>query len=408
MNVSDWIVCQVLHEYFKVGVNQATPQETWLAHCAASASAESFASGKTRPPFKLTPALDAQILTDIKKVKRGGKKPDTYAAYTRNSQHMEEVQRAKNWPADLTRVEPAARDHMLQYWMSKERVCHGNKASTGWNKLSAVRWTYVVENKPDPIENLPGLKDYMSNWEKMDGPVRPKLPSPLSMLMAIFTCLELWNFDHLVIHGSLSLPFWLLLRSIEYLADDSGKFDPDRSITWQDLRFRDAAGRTLSHVEVALNPGLVFKITATLYSSKNSKETCTRTISRVLNRIACPVATISQILAAIFKRDKKLPDRKASLFVKSDGTVMRRKDVSKILKTAAMAAKLPKARFASHSLRRGGATHYVAAGKLSDEEVCRLGRWTSTAYRAYVYSHSEESMAAMRRSAHLTPILEKG
>ena len=76
--------------------------------------------------------------------------------------------------------------------------------------------------------------------------------------------------------------------------------------------------------------------------------------------------------------------------------------------TAAMAAKLPEARFASHSLRRGGATHYVAAGKLSDEEVCRLGRWTSIAYKGYVYSHSEESLEAMRRSAHLTPILERG
>ena len=40
-------------------------------------------------------------------------------------------------------------------------------------------------------------------------------------------------------------------------------------------------------------------------------------------------------------------------------------------------------KLASHSLRRGGACAYAAAG-VPDEDIKRFGRWTSDAYKLYI------------------------
>ena len=60
---------------------------------------------------------------------------------------------------------------------------------------------------------------------------------------------------------------------------------------------------------------------------------------------------------------------------------------------------------ASHSLRRGGASAYVAAG-LSDEHIERFGRWTSAAYKAYVFQHAEAIKEALLAAAVQVPRFE--
>jgi hypothetical protein len=85
--------------------------------------------------------------------------------------------------------------------------------------------------------------------------------------------------------------------------------------------------------------------------------------------------------------------------------VWTRGEVSEWLKQGAEACNIPRARVASHSLRRGGASAYVAAG-LSDAHIERFGRWTSTAYKAYVYQHAEAIKAALITAAVQVPRFE--
>lgn len=90
-------------------------------------------------------------------------------------------------------------------------------------------------------------------------------------------------------------------------------------------------------------------ITLTLYSSKNSLETCTRTLTEVPGSDICVVAAFG-----------KQPSSSEAVFKKSAREVYRRKDISNILKLGADAIHMPKGRVASHSLRRGGGSQYAA------------------------------------------------
>ena len=79
--------------------------------------------------------------------------------------------------------------------------------------------------------------------------------------------------------------------------------------------------------------------------------------------------------------------------------------VSQALKLAAAAAGIPAAKVASHSLRRGGASAYIAAGA-SEEALVRFGRWTSEAHQAYVYPHAEMLYKALRKACKEVPRFE--
>ena len=96
---------------------------------------------------------------------------------------------------------------------------------------------------------------------------------------------------------------------------------------------------------------------------------------------------------------------KAAVFQKENEKAINRSTVSQALKLAAEAAGAPAAKVASHSLRRGGASAYIAAGAL-EEALVRFGRWTSEAYLAYVYPHAEVLHKALKKACKMVPRFE--
>ena len=83
--------------------------------------------------------------------------------------------------------------------------------------------------------------------------------------------------------------------------------------------------------------------------------------------------------------------------------VVTRKEVAGLLKAAAEFCGIPQAKVSTHSLRRGGASMYAATGKVSEFELAKFGRWTSDAYKGYVYSQSE----SLNASLHCVPRWER-
>ena len=169
-----------------------------------------------------------------------------------------------------------------------------------------------------------------------------------------------------------------------------------------DVCFRDAAGNVLPfHIFY-----LAVEMTLTLYSSKNNMETCTRSLARVPDSQTCVVAAVVAVLKMHLEQKKSLPLLTAPVFAKASGQAYTRDDVSQVLKLAAEACKIPGATVASHSLRRGGCSSYVAAG-CGDDHIARFGRWTSLAYKAYVFAHAKTLHAALKTAAHLVPRFER-
>ena len=202
--------------------------------------------------------------------------------------------------------------------------------------------------------------------------------------------------------------FWFCLRSAEYLAVDGEEFDPDRSLTWSDITpYRRLAEGTLEKLPLSRTLE-ADEISIVVYSGKNDRETCTRTLPKVEDSDVCVVMAIQKTLLSHIQHFGKYPDGKDSLFVDDEGKALSRDDISKVLKLAAEAIHIPEALVASHSLRRGGASSYVAAGGAGIEEaVARFGRWKSMAWRAYVYSHSNELQGAIKRATCVVPRFER-
>ena len=210
-------------------------------------------------------------------------------------------------------------------------------------------------------------------------------------------------FEHTSTKAALLTGFWFMLRSIEYLADDAGIFDPDRSLTWSDITCRkDGRIIPLSRISEAT------EVTITVFSGKNTLETCTRTLHKVPDSECCVVAALANVYKAIVSTSGCYPAGNRPVFAADpEGKVpLSRKDISDLLKTAAAACGIPEGRVASHSLRRGACSQYIASG-LPDPHVMRFGRWTSNAYQAYVFGHASALQEALQRAVHLVPRFER-
>ena len=71
-------------------------------------------------------------------------------------------------------------------------------------------------------------------------------------------------------------------------------------------------------------------------------------------------------------------------FAIEDGTPLTRKALTKALRDALIAARVPKAElYKGHSFRRGGATSLARVG-VPDSVIKTIGRWKSQAYQLYV------------------------
>ena len=411
-NVADWLSHILVQEAARILPDGDTPFEKWSREEFLVSTTlapgdfgrmEPSSGGKKRGPITITAAEDSAILDLIDQVSSAGKKARTISQYTTHFDHWGFVADAKGWSRYLDGLPPREKCRRVIYWLAWERKTHAVKASTLQTKLSAVRWAHVRQYYDNPFSDCPAIHDWLANLQKIDGPAQPKLPVPLPLIQMLCCLLEGPSFAHTSLRAAILTGFWFLLRSIEYLAEDDGFFDPDRSITWGDVTCRKD-GRLLPLWQI----GEATDITLTLYSSKNSLETCTRTLTQVLGSDTCVVQAFRDLHAAYVAEFQKQPSPGEAVFKKSEHEVYRRKDVSQILKLAADATHMPKGRVASHSLRRGGCSQYVAAGPPGTElQVQRFGRWTSEAYKGYVWAHNSALHRVQAQAAVFVPRFER-
>ena len=404
-NVADWVALVI--ECARIQNNcKLTAYEKWDSETVLQP--EPASGGRKRGPVTISPEDDREVSDLINAVSRSGKKGKTYEQYETHFDHWCQLATAKGWASSLEGLSTQDKCKRVIYWLAWERKAHQVKASTLRTKLSALRWKHVADWGPDPFENTPGITDWLSNLQKLDGPAEFKLPVPISLLQMI-NCFLTDSFAHISLKAALLTGFWFLLRSIEYLAEDDGVFDPARSLTWNDVTPRQQ-GRVLALNNIARAD----EISLTLYSSKNSLETCTRTLKEVPGSELCVVTALKELHAAHVKEFGKEPGgfgqstKLEAVFKKDETKVYRRKDISQVLKIAAAAAGIPDGRIASHSLRRGGCSQYIAAGgQVNEAAIQRFGRWTSIAYKLYVVGASDALSAIQGAASHLVPRFER-
>lgn len=267
----------------------------------------------------------------------------------------------------------------------------GNSWSSVHQMLYAIRHLNVKHFGYDILKNKPRLWQLMDGLKKCKGKKQAKSPVTHAMLLAMERMLpHKTDEDALRMWAAVLTAFHFMLRSMDYCAKlEYGRFDLDNVLRIRDVTFKKNGKRMHSRFSEADEVILV------LGRGKTTGGGEIRGHSRSSESRLCVV----QVLGRMFETlDRSQPDR--PLFAwKADsrkaGEGVRYTDVMNLLKQAAEVCGRDTKEFGTHSLRRGGASCYLLAGKLLDE-VALFGRWADTrSMRSYV----EPSAGFMMRGA---------
>jgi len=346
----------------------------------------------------------ADALTFTKAVQETGKSAQTLANYARDGQQWATYAHDNGWPWRLDDVPTPTRQQRMIQWLSHLHGLGVSKASTAHKKISAVRHLHIAAPLllPDPFENLPGLTNWLNDWQRLDGPAQGALPVPLQLVEGICMLLDPKKLSHANIIAAFAYGLGLMGRASEYLAD--GK---KPGMRMQDLTFRTDTNAVIAHKTLRAQPTLLTSVTEISFHiscGKNKNVDSTRSLPRS-RRALCAVEAVINLLLVFYRDRGSLPVHDAPLFLKPSGKPLHRRDISAWLKAGAKAAGLPPARFSSHSLRKGGAS-YMAATGVPDEVIQRFGRWSSDCYKRYIQmdAHTIKSWATKTDAAHQTAL----
>ena len=185
-----------------------------------------------------------------------------------------------------------------------------------------------------------------------------------------------------VLWMTLNLAFFFLLRAGEYCA--AGDARHERVLRGVDVSQRadglpapvGQATETAIQFRKQKADQMAFGMTRTHYSS---------------NQDLCVVQAVERVRALAPRRFEGGAESHLPLCRWADGTAVKREEVQQVLQRAARAVGLPEGRFKSHSLRIGGATAMYHS-RPDTELVKRFGRWTSSAFQAYLWAANEGAL----------------
>ena len=220
------------------------------------------------------------------------------------------------------------------------------------------------------------------------------------MLLTIYAFLDVENDqDDATLWAALIFAFHFMCRSNEYCAKISGgKFALDKVILMCNVRFYKNGVRLLSNFASA------DEMRGTLGLTKKAGGE-TRSVFAVGGPL-CAVQAMARIMEQNPNIDAQVPAFSWPSGSSHAGEGVRYYDIMKAVKMAAVKLGVDPSDYASHSIRRGAASHYLAA-QMPYEWVRIQGRWRSDCVREYLDMIGQETKVYTLRIAqgdglHLT------
>ena len=273
---------------------------------------------------------------------------------------------------------------LLRKWIRRFLLSEGGVRGLSFSAINGksygIRWHFLISHEIDVLEGWVQHRVFMRGVKRLRHHPQRKIPVSWSLLLLTINSLDLTSFRHLVIAAGLILGWYFGTRISELI-----------SFRLCSIVLYDAHGAVLSLtapdlVDRAVEIDLKFGITKTDQHGEGAVRShhCTR-------QVLCCVRAIAVMLAARVSAGAVMnPDSPLFLFFDgSDSSVLDdrldRAVVARTLKAGAAAAGIPAARVSCHSLRSGGATAMLRAGK-SYEDVRCFYRWRSDVARIYLRS----------------------
>ena len=331
-----------------------------------------------------------------------GKNRKTLQAWQTDFEDWNEFAKARGWHWRLDDLSLEEKQSRVIEWLSLEYYRGTKKASTAKRKVQAIRWKHVSypHLHAHPFWNAEGLKDYIRNWGKIDGPKKPKLPVPLVILEAIYCFLDLESLEGASICAATLAGFWFCMRQCEYLGP---------GLTPSQVILRDTHGHVLTWEALRADSSLlelIHEVTLVIICDKRTSKTSTRSLKKTDKSDVCVVTAFRNLLKAHIKNKGRLPQDRECIFRNRRDNPLRANVINIWIKAAISDAGLPTDRFATHSLRRGGASQWVAAG-LSGRDLKKHGRWLSDVYEEYVFETANRVNSILAKATKARPRYEK-
>jgi integrase len=272
----------------------------------------------------------------------------------------------------------------LRKWIRRFLLSEGGVRGLSFSAINGksygIRWHFLINHEIDVLEGWLQHKVFMRGVKRLKHHPARKIPVSWSLLLLTINSLDLSSFRHLVIAAGLILGWYFGTRISELI-----------NFRLCSIVLYDAHGAVLSLldpnlVELAVEVDLKFGITKADQHGEGAVRShhCTHQV------LCCVRALATMLVARVSAGAVMNPD--APLFLFFDGSDisvtddrLNRAVVARTLKAGAAAAGIPAARVSCHSLRSGGATAMLRAGK-SYEDVRCFYRWRSDVARIYLRS----------------------
>ena len=210
------------------------------------------------------------------------------------------------------------------------------------------------------------IKKLLAATQRCAGQPDCRLPITVSILKRIITSLATitsLRYEKLLMKALILTVFHALLRVGEVTARASSNGANILQIS--DCEF-----------ELCKTKATSMSITIREFKHNTSRKPFTITIQSENDCEFCPVSAVIDYIKLRGNKD-------GPLFCLSDGQPVPRYHVSDILRRAISFIGLDNRHFKCHSLRIGAATSLIAQG-VPDEQVQRMGRWNSSAFKRYI------------------------
>jgi len=233
--------------------------------------------------------------------------------------------------------------------------------------VSAIAFANKLHNSFDPHKHFLIIK-MLEGSRKMGHTADTRQPITLAILHRLTAAVPIIHhtpFNISLLRAMFLLAFHALLRVGEITV---------RSQTSNDTNTLQAAD-----CSITLKGGQVVAANLTLRNSKHNKAKPFHITIPATNTSNCPAVALHTYL-------QLARPRQGPLFQLQSGTPVTRHYFQAQLHKCLQAAKINTNLYKSHSFRIGAATEAVASLGLTDQEVQRLGRWGSNAFKSYIRS----------------------
>lgn len=233
--------------------------------------------------------------------------------------------------------------------------------------LNIVRLLHLEWGLPNPLKDnfcvnnaLKGIRRHLGDSVTQKRPITP------DVLKLILSKLDVSHSFDASVWAACLIMFYGLLRKSNVLVTSESTFDSDKHLRRRDI--------------IIFHWGIALLIRWSKTNQFNSK-TIKTPLPRLRSNPLCPVQAIVNALqlsiganpdgpALVYKLNRKIKALSYDRFI------------ARVRQTLS-ACNLEGTQFASHSFRRGGATHCYAIG-LSAESIKLIGDWSSSCYTRYI------------------------